>query len=250
MFRATPHMRLGSGTLVLVAVLVGTGCGDDSRPATGEGSPKVERRAMPDPADFVTTIDNPYLPLLPGTRWIYASTSSEGDERIVVEVTDEVRDVAGVTATVVHDTVTDERGRIVEDTFDWFAQDADGNVWYLGEDTKAYANGDVSTEGSWEAGVDGAEAGIVMLSDPAPGDAYQQEYYEGEAEDQAEVLALDAEVTVPFGTFNDMVKTADFTPLEPDVVEHKYYARGIGFVFEEMVEGGDDRVSLVAMARP
>ncbi len=125
----------------------------------------------PDPADFVATIDNPYLPYLPGTRWVYRNTSSEGDERIVVTVTHRTRVVQGVRTTVVRDTVTDENGEVVEDTFDWFAQDTAGNVWYFGEDTTAYEEGKPTREGSWEAGVDGAQAGIVMLADPRPGDS-------------------------------------------------------------------------------
>jgi len=231
------------------------GCGSDSgddstEPATAPRVPSEVPTPTPDPDDFVDTIDNPYLPYEPGTRWVYENTSSEGDERIVVTVTERTRMVQGVRATVVRDTVTDEEGNLVEDTYDWFAQDTAGNVWYFGEDSTSYEDGKASKEGSWEAGVDGAQAGIVMLADPRPGDSYQQEYYEGEAEDRAEVLAVDAEVTVPFGSYAEMVKTADTTPLEPDVEELKYYAQGVGFVYEEKVRGGDDRGRLVSMTRP
>ena len=201
----------------------------------------------PDPDDFVDTVDNPYLPYLPGTRWIYENASSAGRERIVVTVTDRTRMVQGVRTTVVRDTVTDGKGELVADTYDWFAQDTSGNVWYFGEDTTAYVDGKPSKQGSWEAGVDGAQAGIVMLADPRPGDTYQQEFYAGEAEDRAEVLAVDAKTGVPFGSYSNMVKTADTTPLEPEVEEHKYYAEGVGFVYEEKVRGGDDRVRLVSM---
>jgi hypothetical protein len=239
---------------VLAAGLLGlTACGEDEPAPTAAPTPRVPTEVPtpePDPDDFVDTIDNPYLPYLPGTRWVYENTSSEGDERIVVTVTDQTRMVQGVRATVVRDTVTDEDGRVVEDTFDWFAQDKAGNVWYFGEDTTAYEDGTTTKEGSWEAGVDGAQAGIVMLADPRPGDTYQQEYYEGEAEDRGEVLAVDARASVPFGSYTDMVKTADTTPLEPEVEEHKYYAEGVGFVYEEKVRGGDDRGRLVSMTSP
>jgi len=198
---------------------------------------------------FVDKIDNPYLPLEPGTRWVYESIDKEGDERIVVTVTNRTREIEGVTATVVRDTVT-EAGKVIEDTQDWYAQDVDGNVWYLGEYSEAYEDGKTSTKGSWETGVDGALPGIVMLADPQVGDSYHQEFYKGEAEDVADVLATDATTTVPFGDFDHMVKTADLNPLEPQFLEHKYYAEGIGFVYEEMVRGGNERIGLVEMTQP
>ncbi|MGZ8737392.1 MAG: hypothetical protein ACXWW7_09540 [Nocardioides sp.] len=218
--------------------------------STAAGLPSEIPTPDLDPADFVVGIDNPYLPFTPGTRWIYESKSTEGDERIVVTVTDRSKVVDGVQATVVHDRVTTPDGELIEDTFDWYAQDVDGNVWYLGEDTTAYEDGKTSKEGSWEAGVDGALAGVVMPAAPQVGDAYAQEYLDGEAEDEGEVLALDEEATVPFGSYTGLVMTADTTPLEPDMVEHKYYARGVGLVYEEMVTPGDDRVRLVEMTTP
>jgi hypothetical protein len=230
-----------------------TACGEDEPAPTSAPTPRVPSEVptpKPDPEDFVDTIDNPYLPYLPGTRWVYENTSSEGDERIVVTVTRRTRMVQGVRTTVVRDTVTDEDGKVVEDTYDWFAQDKAGNVWYFGEDSTSYEDGTATKEGSWEAGVDGAQAGIVMLAEPRPGDTYQQEYYEGEAEDRGEVLSVDAKVTVPFGSYTGMVKTADTTPLEPEVEERKYYAEGVGFVYEEKVRGGDDRGRLVSMTSP
>jgi len=229
----------------------GSDAGDDStEPAAAPRVPSQVPTPTPDPDDFVDTIDNPYLPYEPGTRWVYENSSSEGDERIVVTVTEQTRMVQGVRTTVVRDTVTDEDGKVVEDTYDWFAQDTAGNVWYFGEDSTSYEDGKASKEGSWEAGVDGAAAGVVMLAEPRPGDRYQQEYYDGEAEDRAEVLAVDAEVTVPFGSYTELVKTSDTTPLEPEVEEHKYYSEGVGFVYEEKVRGGDDRGRLVSMTRP
>jgi hypothetical protein len=132
----------------------------------------------------------------------------------------------------VRDVVTDADGEVVEDTHDWFAQDRDGNVWYLGEDTTSYEDGTPSTEGSWEAGVDGAEAGLVMPAEPRVGDGFQQEHLDGVAEDRARVLDVAASWRTPFGTWDDLLETEDTTPLEPDVVERKYYARGIGLVAE------------------
>jgi hypothetical protein len=145
----------------------------------------------------------------------------------------------------VRDTVTLD-GELIEDTFDWFAQDIDGNVWYLGEDTKEYENGEVvTTEGSWEAGVDGAEAGIVMLANPQVGDAYRQEWYPGHAEDVAEVVSLNEEVTVPFGTFTNCLQTRDFSTLEPELNEFKYYCTSVGAVTLEVVIDSGERVELI-----
>ncbi len=199
-----------------------------------------------DPQTFVATIDNPWLPLTPGSRWVYEATTEDGVERIEVVVTDETREVIGITTTVVRDTVTLD-GALIEDTYDWFAQDADGNVWYLGEDSKEYDNGEfVSTAGSWEAGVDGALPGVVMQADPKVDDPYRQEYYEGEAEDMAVVFATGEAETVAFGSFDDLLVIREWNPLEPDVIEHKYYAAGVGTVLEVQVQGGSERVELVS----
>jgi hypothetical protein len=204
----------------------------------------------PDPRDFVASVDNPWLPLEPGTVWTYRARSDEGAETIVVTVTDRTRVVQGVPTTVVHDVVTDDRGRTVEDTFDWYAQDTAGNVWYFGEATTEYDGRKRSTEGSWEAGVDGAQAGLVMPATPRVGDGYAQEHRKGVAEDRAEILAVDERRVVPFGRYDDVVQTEDTTPLEPGLVEHKYYARGVGVVLEEDVSGGSEVVELVGLRRP
>ena len=198
-----------------------------------------------DPAGFSTVIDHPYLPLTPGSRWVYESQTPEGLERIVVEVTDDTREVMGVETVVVRDTVTLD-GVVIEDTFDWYAQDAEGNVWYFGEDTREFENGiAVNASGAWEAGIDGALPGIVMEADPQVGDRYRQEYYEGEAEDEGKVLSLDATVTVPFGDFDGVLQTKDFTRLERGVVENKFYAEGVGVVQEQKVKGGSQLTVLV-----
>jgi hypothetical protein len=204
--------------------------------------------AFAGPGDFTTRIDNPYLPMRPGSRWVYRETDTDGTvQRVVVRVTRRTRLIAnGVRARVVRDTVT-ERGRLVEDTFDWYAQDRTGNVWYLGEDTTEYEDGKpVSKAGSWEAGVDGARAGIVMLARPRPGREYRQEFYEGEAEDRARVLSLDDQAEVPAGHYTRVLTTKDWNPLEPDVLEYKLYARGVGLVLAVHVSGGSEREELLS----
>jgi hypothetical protein len=145
---------------------------------------------------------------------------------------------AGIIARVVRDTVTLD-GEIIEDTFDWYAQDTGGTVWYLGEDTAEFEGGKITTrEGSFEAGVDGAQAGVIMPASPEVCTAYRQEYYEGEAEDNGEVLAIGQQASVPAGQYDDLVQTADTTPLEPDVLAHKYYASGVGLVLTIDKEAG------------
>jgi hypothetical protein len=197
-----------------------------------------------DPARFTAVIDNRYLPLVPGTVFTYAGTSGGEDQRNVVAVTGDTRTVMGVACVVVRDQVF-AGDTLVEDTFDWYAQDADGNVWYFGEDSKAYEDGKVSTEGSWEAGIDGARPGLAMEASPAVGDRYRQEYLAGVAEDMAEVLRTGESVTVPWGDFTDVLVTKEWTPLEPDVVEHKSYAPGVGMVLSESVQGEEERFELV-----
>ena len=184
-----------------------------------------------DPALFVAEITHPYWPMPVGATWTYNEVDAAGTEqRVVVEVTDQTRVIQGITATVVHDQVTED-GELVEDTFDWYAQDAQGNLWYLGEDTKEYEGGVVmSTAGSWEHGVDGALAGIILPASPAPGVAYRQEYYAGEAEDNGQILSVSEFVSVEFGSFEDVVMTRDTTPLEPDILEYKFYAPAVGLV--------------------
>ena len=202
-----------------------------------------------DPSALQTSVTNPYFPLTPGTVWTYEGETEDGMERIVVEVLNETREVAGITATVVHDRVYLD-GSLIEDTFDWYVQDPEGNVWYLGEDSKVIEDGQVvSTAGSWETGVDGAVAGVQMPAEPAVGQAYQQEFYEGEAEDRGRVLSVNEAVTVPTGSYTDCVKTEDTTPLEPDVLEYKYYCPGVGNVLE-VAPDSNERIELVSVDMP
>jgi hypothetical protein len=184
-----------------------------------------------DPANFVAEINHAYWPMPVGATWTYSEVDIDGTEvRVVVEVLAETRDILGIAATVVRDQVTED-GELIEDTFDWYAQDAQGNLWYLGEDTKEYEGGEVvSIAGSWEAGMDGAQPGIILPAAPAVGQAYRQEYYAGEAEDNGEILSVSERVAVKAGEYEDVVMSKDTTPLEPDVVEYKWYAPGVGVV--------------------
>jgi hypothetical protein len=204
-----------------------------------------------DPAQFSTRIDNPYWPMAPGTRWIYRETDGRGErQKIVVRVLRRTRVVDGIRARVVRDTVT-ERGRLVEDTFDWYAQDRAGNVWYLGERTREYEDGRyVSNAGSWEAGVDGAQAGIAMPANPVPGLGYRQEYKKGEAEDSASVLSVAEQAQVPYRRFpRRVLLTKDVSALQPKVLEYKLYARGVGPVLVLDVSGGSGREELLRFRR-
>jgi hypothetical protein len=199
------------------------------------------------PGPTSTRIDNRYWPMAPGTRWTYREGA---DQRNAVTVTRATKRIAnGVTARVVRDTVA--RGdEIVEDTFDFYAQDRRGNVWYLGEDTAEYEDGEiVSREGSFEAGVDGAEAGVIMPARPRPGLRYRQEYYHGHAEDRAKVVGLREQAGVPYGHFRRVLMTREDNPLEPKVLEFKFYARGVGPVLAVSVSGGSDREALVRFRR-
>lgn len=193
--------------------------------------PSLSTKSNPafNPADFVSTvIDNPYFALQPGTTLVYDVAGT--DQLDNFNVTRGTKVIAGVTCTVVHD-VALEGGEIVEDTLDYFAQDKFGNVWYFGEDTKKLEDGKVvSTEGSWLAGVNGASPGIIMEASPKVGDEYFQENAPGVAEDRAQVLSLTQIIDVPYGSFNHVLETKDFTPLDPTNVEHKLYALGIGQV--------------------
>ncbi|MBA2726320.1 MAG: hypothetical protein H0U53_10055 [Actinobacteria bacterium] len=200
-----------------------------------------------DPNEFTTKVDNPYFPLEPGTRWTYAEADGKGNKlKVVVVVTTKTKEIAnGITARVVRDTVTQD-GAIVEDTFDWYAQDSEGNVWYLGENTAEFENGEISSrEGSFEAGVDGALPGIIMPAEPEPGLKYRQEYYKGQAEDNGEVLSVDEMVDVAYGHFEDLVLEKNTITIEPRVLEYKLYAKDIGMILALGISGGGGREELV-----
>jgi len=192
-----------------------------------------------DPANFVTTIDNPYMPLKPGTTLVYATFIDDGLEEEAFVITHNTKVILGVTCVEVHDTVT-LNGQVTEDTLDWFAQDKQGNVWYFGEDSDEVTNGRVSSlHGSWTAGVSGAKPGIVMEATSAVGDFYRQEFLLGTAEDVAAVLNLDKTVKVPAGTFKHCLETGETSGLEPDTKELKYYAPGVGLVLTNDISGNE-----------
>jgi len=219
--------------------------GDDAQDPGGNGVPAIERVPF-NAADFVHGVDNPYFPLVPGKAMAY----SDGAETEIVEVTHNTKKILGVTTMVVHDQVFVD-GSLIEDTFDWYAQDGAGNVWYFGEDTKELDHGKVvSTEGSWQAGVGGAMPGIIMLANPEVGDSYAQEDAPDVAEDRAKVVRLGETVTVPVGTFTGCLKTSETTPLDRGFHEYKFYAPGVGVVLEITPSGGHGRFELIDVFGP
>jgi len=201
------------------------------------------------PASFThsTTIDNPLFPLVPGTTFVYEGQTADGFEHDEFAVTHDTKLIDGITCVEVHDTAKLD-GVLSEDTRDWFAQDDTGNVWYCGENTATVLDGlPQSLDGSWTAGVDGAQPGIIMEASPAVGDFYRQEFLVGEAEDMAEVQSLTDSAMVPFGTFNDdCLKTEETSTLAPGDVEHKYYVANVGNVLTVDVATGE-RSELIAI---
>ena len=249
-------MSLAAALLLGTASACGGSASDDGTQPAGGSSIVAATASLPegsqpfpiDPSEFTTEIDNPYWPMKPGSQWTFRETDAECAVRdVVVTVLDKTKTIAnGVEARIVHDQVTED-GQLSEDTYDWYAQDSEGNLWYFGEDTTEYANGKPKTkEGSWEAGVDGALAGIIMPANPQVGMTYREEYYKGHAEDGASIIGTDALVKVPFGRFEHAVQTRNFSGIEPDVIEEKIYAQGVGVVLEITVSGGSDRSELLS----
>jgi hypothetical protein len=186
-------------------------------------------------------IDNKYFPLKPGTTFIYEGTKEGERQSDQFIVTNRTKDVDGITARVVRDNAY-EKGKLVEFTDDWFAQDNNGNVWYMGEFTTEVETN--STEGSWEAGVKGGKPGIFMEAKPQLGDTYQQEFSKGIAEDRAEIVSLTDSVCVPYGCFKNVLETRETTPIEPGVEEHKFFAPGVGDIKEQLFSGGSEILEL------
>lgn len=244
--------RVAGLVVTLVAPLGVSGCGGQP-PAIGlSGIDGLEiPTASPNPSDFVSEVDNPWFPLAPGTVRTYDVTGhGTGQRTETVTVTDDTRLVAGVRTTVVHDALTRADGTVLEDADEWFAQDAGGNVWSFGRETTQDDRGTPGDPGSWEAGVEGAEAGLVMAAQPRVGDGYQQERADHVAQNRAEVLSLSEQRSVPAGVFGGLVETEDTTALEPALVERTFYAEGLGIVLEETVAGGDDLVQLTSVTTP
>ncbi|MFL6045335.1 MAG: hypothetical protein ACJ72M_09465 [Propionibacteriaceae bacterium] len=219
-------------------------------PAASPAAPKLPMGADPvnlDPANFNADITNPYWPMKPGTRWIYRGIEQgEPAQDIVVVATATTKKLAnGITARVVRDTGRAE-GKVVEDTLDFYAQDSDGNVWYMGEQTAEFEKGKiVSRAGSWEAGKDGAMPGIMIPAQPQVGQQYRQEYKKGEAEDNGQVLSMNNLVGVKAGQYKGALATMDTSRIEPDVVEFKFYAPNLGPVLALDISGGAAREELV-----
>lgn len=196
------------------------------------------------PAVWASAVTNAFFPLVPGTIFQYSGQTGQGLETNTVEVLADPELVNGVSATAVLDQVYLD-GSLIEETYDWYAQDSDGNVWYLGEDSKELDHGQVvSTEGSWEWGVDGALPGIIMWADPAAhvGESYRQEFYRGVAEDFGKVIALDQSATVPAGSFSGCIRTEDWAGLHPGGREHKTYCPQVGQVLESGADGSEPMV--------
>ena len=224
--------------VILLAVLIGlfaAGCGDaNSFPPDFEAG------------DFHgAKIDNTWYSLTPGTQFVYRGVKEGKSARDVVTVTPGAKPILSVPTTVVHDQLFLD-GELAEETNDWYAQDEDGNVWYFGEATRELTNGKVtSTEGSWQAGIGGAAPGLIMEADPKVGHAYAQEHFKGEAEDHAQVVSL----TTAIGGYHGAQLTKEWTPLEPGVIDHKYYVPGVGLVREATAKGPQETLVLVEKRR-
>jgi hypothetical protein len=201
-----------------------------------------------DPANFVTVIDNPYYPLPVGRVLVYKGVKDGHKQIDTVTVTDQTKVLEGITATTISDVATTPSGKLLEKTTDWYAQDLQGNVWYMGEDTKHYGpNGQVDTSGSWQADVNDGEPGIIMEADPQVPDAYRQEFLQGQAADTAWITNRGGSITVPFGTVHDVLTSLEATVLEPTVVDQKVYAPGVGIALERALAGGLEYAKLVSV---
>jgi hypothetical protein len=242
--------RMIVSSLVGAAVVLGGLATVGVVSASGDATNGLTTRAI-DPANFDNPKPNPYFPLRPGTVFVLRGTEDEDRLLEHVRVTHRTKTIEGVETIVVRDVVL-ANGRLAERTFDWYAPDDLGNVWYFGEDTATYdAQGHVeSREGSWEAGVHGAVAGIIMPADPKPTDAYRQELWRGHAEDQAWIVQAHARLRLPVGRLDHVVRTFEWTRLEPRVVSSKYYAPHLGIVREHDVAGGSEDITLVRVIRP
>jgi hypothetical protein len=237
-------MRIAA--VAVLAALAATACSASTTPPP---APSTGPTGGVDPANYVSQVTNPWFPLIPGQTRTYTGVKDDQAAHEVFVVTAETRTILGVTCVVVRDTLTLD-GKPAERTDDWYAQDRAGNVWYFGEDT-ATLNPDGSVkdrEGTFQAGIDGARAGIYMTARPQLGVDYKQESYPGHAEDHFVATDLSVPVTVPYRAFPSALRTKEYTPLEPDVVDHKWYVSGVGVVKEE-AEDGSERLELTAFTR-
>lgn len=251
-------MRKYTPLIVLTAVASIAGCGSSKSSSSGPGGSgtqiKIQKAPATGvayhprivPADFTTHFTSHYWPLRPGAQWVYDGTKDHVPEHVVITVAKETKTVLGVRCLVIRDRVT-INGSLEEYTTDWYAQDRTGAVWYFGEDSKDYKSGVVvSTQGTWEAGVDGAQPGVVIQGTPKPGPTYRQEYRPGVAEDMAKVLTTTAVQSGPAGTFHHVVETYDTDPLNPDKIERKFWAPGVGAVHVVRIGGShQEEIKLV-----
>jgi hypothetical protein len=236
--------------IALGLVAVAAACGGSSQSTSGlpSGSTPVTATA-PDASNFDGhVVDNQWFPLVPGMTWAYRGVKDGQPSREIMVATSQTKTIQGVPCTVVSDKLY-LSGALEERTLDYYAQDKDGNVWYFGEDTaELKPDGSVkSTEGTWLSGRDGAEAGIFMPADPQVGQSFRQEYYKGQAEDHFRILSLSEQVKTPGATSDQAMLTMEWTPLEPNVVDHKYYVQGIGTVLEQTAKGPLERNTLVSV---
>jgi len=228
-----------------VTGVMAAGARASSAPASG-----IDYEPVLDPANFVSVIDNPYFPLPVGRTLVYEGIKDGQSQVDTVVVTDQTRVIEGITARMVSD-VSTHNGTLLEKTFDFYAQDKQGNVWYLGEDTTHFlANGKTDTSGSWMAGVNDAEPGLVMEADPQIPEAYRQEFLVGQAEDTAWVVERGGTVTVPYGKLRNTLKTLEATRIEPGAYDLKVYAPGIGIVLEQSLTGPAEFANLVSVTGP
>ena len=240
--------------LAAIALAVTIGGGLTGASAAGRSSTQTSKpgacdayNPVLDPANFVGTVDNPYFPLPVGRTWVYRGIKNGQSQIDRVTVTQKTKVLAGITATTVFDVAT-HRGTLLERTFDWYAQDRQGNVWYLGENTTAYLpGGQKDKSGSWQAGVEGAKPGIIMEANPQIPDAYRQECRAGKAEDTAWIVGTQGSVKVPYGTLRHTLTSLETTRIEPGVVDEKIYAPGIGIVREQALAGDTELARLVSV---
>jgi hypothetical protein len=242
----------GSGAAPTGSPSASTSSSSTSSPPVTSPSPSTSGPGSGaiDPNNFVVGVTNPWFPLTPGTTFIYEGVKDGKPSVVTYRITSKTKVILGVTTTVISD-ILRLNGKVEERTLDWYAQDKQGNVWYFGEATATFdAKGNViSREGSWQAGVDGAQPGIFMPAHPIVGKTYRQEYYKGHAEDHFKILSFAGSFTVPYGHFTRLLKTGEWTPLEPAIYGNKYYRKGLGLVAEQDTRGSSEYTYLVRVIK-
>ena len=257
--RTTPVRRRATVAVAAVAAVVTAAIGAAAQagatPAS-HGSQTIKSGAGPGwpktlhPSDFVRRIDNPWFPLKPGSKWHYRGVDSDGRFIDNMRVTQRTKKIEGVRVTVVHDVVR-RHGKPREITNDFYAQDHHVNIWYFGENTRELnSHGHVTSRaGSFRAGRNGARPGVLIPGHPTVGQKARQEFYKGHAEDHFKVLDVNARVSTPFVSSNHAVRTREWTPLEPKVLDNKWYVHGVGDVKEKTVKGPKEILHLASFHR-